>query len=536
MIMMMISGPYPLDELRRIAENDVQPRLERLPGIASCEVAGGLQREIHVVLDPAKVSAFGLDVNAIVGAIYRENTQAPGGSIKQGALDFTIQTHGKYRNVAEIGEVVVGVKQDAAGSAPLRLKEVARVEDSFTEDERILEVDGVPAIWLIVRKQSGANTVISAEAVTDAMPVIKREAAADIDFRIIYNQAEFINLSLGNLSSTTWIAIGITFLVLLYFLRNLRSSLIVSASIPLSIIATFAVMDFAHITLNVISLAGLALAVGMLVDNSIVVLENIFRLREEEGYNAWDAAIEGARTVGLAVTASTLTTMVVFVPVLFVPGIAGVIFKDMALTICFSLWVSLVVSITFIPLAASRLLGTKRAEKLLARARGRDAVAPMRNLYRRSLRWTLDRRWLVGVSLAALMVITGLLAAVLPTEFVAEEDQLFVFVTAETAVGNNLQEAYSVIREAIKVVKDEIKPEERKMIALDMGQAKGFDAIFSKGVHAGTIQVPLVMREKRKRDQKQIEEALRQRLLAVPGLKATVSMPLIRWAARETSK
>ncbi len=524
-VMMMISGPYPLDELRRIAEEDIQPRLERLPGIASSEVAGGLEREIHVVLDPARVDAFGLDVNAVVATVYRENTQVPGGSVEQGSLDFTIQTEGKYRGVEEIGEVVVGMKVGAAGPVPVRLKEVARIEDTFMESTRILEVDGAPAVWMIVRKQSGANTVKASRAVTDALPRIKREAAAEVDFRIIFNQADFINQALGNLSTTAMAGVGITFLVLLFFLRNLRSALIVATAIPLSVVATFAVMDFADMTLNILSMAGLALAIGMLVDNSIVVLENIFRLREQ-GLSSWQAAIQGAKTVSTAVTASTLTTAAVFVPVLFVPGIAGVMFEDMAVTICFSLVVSLLVALTFIPLASSRLLGTERAEQLLKRAHATDVFGGLRERYGRLLDWFLDgRRWLVGAVVVGLLGLTGVLLVALPTEFVTSDDQSMLFVDVETAIGNNLNETYQIMQKVVAVIEEVVGPGERKLIGLDVGTGKGFVSIFAKGVHAGLVRVPLVSPGKRKRTQQQLEQEVSDQLDSIPGINASVAMP-----------
>lgn len=523
-VMMMVSGSYPLDELRRLAEKEVAPRLARLDGVAAADAVGGLEREIHIVLEPSKVAAFGLDVNAVLQAVYAENIQSPSGSVEQGTLDFTIKTNGKYQKVEEIGEVVVGIKQGTRGPVPLLLKEVARIEDSFYESQRILEVDGVPAVWMMVRKQSGANTVRAAEAVTNALPEIKRASAADISFKIIFNQAEFINQSLGNLSRTAMLGVLITFFVLLFFLRNIRSALIVAAAIPISVITTFAVMEQANMTLNVLSMAGLALAVGMLVDNAIVVLENIFRLREE-GLGPWQAAIKGARTVGTAVVASTLTTISVFVPVLFVPGIAGVLFKDMAITICFSLAVSLAVALTFIPLAASRLLGTERAATLLARAHEKDVFARVREAYGRALDFTLSKRWVVGGGLAGVLGCTVGLAVLLPTEFVAQGDRSFLFVSAEAAVGTNLDEAYRVIREVAGKVEKVIRPEERKLIALDVGMGKGFVSIFSKGVHAGLIRVPLVPAGQRQRSEREMMDVLRDALKDIPGVKVSLSPP-----------
>jgi HAE1 family hydrophobic/amphiphilic exporter-1 len=524
-VLMMITGPYPLDELRRIAENDLEPRIARLPGIAMADIAGGLEREIRVELDPMKIAAFGLDVNAVVGAVYRENTQVPGGAMQQGTLDFTIQTEGKYKTVEQIGEVVVGVKNGASGiPGPVRLKEVAQVKDTFYEAQRILEVDGQPGVWILVHKQSGSNTVKAAEAVVEALPELARFAAADLDFKIIFNQADFINQSLGNLSSTGLVGIGITFVVLLIFLKNTRGSLIVALAIPISVVATFGVMDQANMTLNTLSMAGLALAIGMLVDNAIVVLENIVRLREE-GLGPWDAAVEGAHTVSLAVTASTLTTVAVFVPVLFVPGIAGVLFKDMSITICFSLAVSLLVALTFIPLAASRLLASERAARLLARASDEGWFAELRDSYGHALQWTLARRWLVGAGLAAALGVTATLAVVLPTEFVSKNDQAIIFITVETPIGTNLQEAYKMIREVQERIEAVVPTEDRKMVALDVGVGRGFVTIFSKGVHAAILRVPLVPVERRKHSQAELEERVRKELRQMPGIKATVALP-----------
>lgn len=516
-VMLTVTGPYPLDELRRIAERDIEPKLVRLPGVASAEIDGGLEREIRVELDPGKVSALGLDVNQIVAQVYRENSQVPGGSIQQGALDFSIQAKGKYQKVAEIGEVVVGLKATHAGPVPVRLKEVAKVLDTYCESERILEADGAPAVFVIVNKQSGANTVLTARAVMDALPTIKRSAAADIDFKLVFSQADYINAALGNLSSTAMMGVVITFLVLLAFLRHIRSSLIVATSIPVSVIATFAVMDQAHMTLNILTMAGLALAIGMLVDTAIVVLENIFRLREE-GKDPYHAAVEGTRTVWIAVSGSTLTTIVVFVPVLFVPGIAGVMFKDMSITICFSLTLSLVVALTLVPMAASRLLGTRRGNREIVRtSRGRGY-----RWYEGALRWLLGRRWVVAVALVTMIAVTAGLAVLVPTQFMAQDDQSMVEMTVETPVGSNLEETHRAVREVSRRIEQLIPPEERRLITTDVGLGKGFVAIFAKGVHAGSLQIPLVAPEKRQRSQAQIEESLRKALGNLPGIKVKV--------------
>jgi HAE1 family hydrophobic/amphiphilic exporter-1 len=523
-VMLMVTGPYPLDKLRRIADDEIRPRLERIPGIASAEATGGLEREIQVVLDPQKIAAFSLDANAVIGALMRENLQLPGGYVEQGSLDFTIQIEGRYHTVEEIGEVVVGMARGEHGPVPVRLKQVCLVLDTFYESRRILEVDGQPAVWMLVRKQSGANTVQACRAVRRELPRIAELTGYDLQFRYIFDQSEFIELSLGNLSSSGLIGVGITFLVLLLFLRNLRASLIVSTAIPLSVVATFAVMDQAHMTLNIISMAGLALAIGMLVDNAIVVLENIFRLRQE-GMPALEAAVTGAATVNTAVTASTLTTMAVFVPILFVPGIAGVMFRDMTVTICFSLAVSLVVALTFVPLLSSWLLAGSRAQKAIDRATTEDLLKPLRRWYGKVLHWVLYHRWAVGLGLAGLLGISALLAVLLPTEFITQDDNAMVFISVEAPVGTNLETTASIMRQVARRVEKVILPKERKLIAIDVGTGKGFVSLFGKGVHAGIIRVPLVSMGKRTRRQAEIEEAVRQELRNFPGISVSVAMP-----------
>jgi hydrophobic/amphiphilic exporter-1 (mainly G- bacteria), HAE1 family len=524
-VMMMVTGPYPLDELRRIADDEIAPRLERLDGIATAESAGGLEREIQVVLDPNRIEAFGLDVNRVVAAVASENIQPPGGYIEQGPLEFAIQPLGKYQTVEDVGKVLVGTRVSEFGvPEPIRLAQVARVEDTFKESRRILEIDGVPAVWMMVRKQSGANTVRAAEVVMNALDEVAADLGGQIAFQVIFNQAEFINQSLGNLSQTALVGVIITFFVLLIFLRNTRSALIVASAIPLSVVATFAVMDQAGMTLNVLSLAGLALAVGMLVDNGIVVLESIYRMREE-GHTGAEAAISGGTSVGMAVTASTLTTVAVFVPVLFVPGIAGVMFKDMAITICFALIVSLVVARTFIPLAASRLLGTPRAERLLERARSRSNYARIRERYGRMLDWTLRRRYVVVLALLAVLGATYVIARLLPTEFIMEGDNSFLFVSVEAPEDSNIGRTMELLREVTAKVEEVVRPEERRMMALDAGVGEGFTAIFSKGVHSALIRVPLVPVSQRERSKRDLEAAVRDALAELPGITVSVTQP-----------
>ncbi|HSQ77087.1 MAG TPA: efflux RND transporter permease subunit, partial [Bacteroidota bacterium] len=353
------SDVYGQAELRRISENDVEPRLERIAGVASAFTYGGMRREIKVLADPGRLRARNVTLDQLVLALRMNNIQSPSGWIENEYQEFTLRTTGEYASLEEIENTTVAVR----GSTLIRIKDVARVVDGFAEQRQKVWANGKPSVMLAVQKQSDANTVEVCREVVDRMSTIESELPRGVKLGIFYDTATFITASMSNLGSTALQAVGLTFLVLLFFLRNMRSSLIVAVSIPVSIVVTFAVMDTAGLTLNIVSMAGLALAVGMLVDNSIVVLESIFRHREG-GEEAKDAANAGASQVAMAITASTLTTLGVFVPVLFVPGLAGELFNEMVVTICFSLTLSLIVALTLVPLLASRFLGRHRIRKL----------------------------------------------------------------------------------------------------------------------------------------------------------------------------
>ena len=382
---MAVYGPFDQSELRHISEHQLEPRLERLEGVAAVDTIGGLTREIQVRFDPDQLLARGVTLNTVVNALRAENLQLPGGTIREGGRDIAIVTQGQFENVDQIRNVVIHVTQNGV---PVRLRDVANVVDTFQEENHIVRNNGRTAVLLLVRKQSDANTVSTAAGVQEALPGILNDPAMPrgLSVGMIFDQSDFINQAIGNLTSTGFLALLIAFLVLLIFLRDMWGALVVAVSIPVSVIVTFSVMYAADVTLNIISMAGLALAIGMLVDNSIVVLENIYR-HHEMGKDPKQAAIDGASEVAMAITASTLTTIAVFAPVLFVEGVAGVMFRDMAITICFSLSASLIVAITLVPMLASRML------------RSRASLVPGR---RSGLRRTVLRLLLPALLVAAL--------------------------------------------------------------------------------------------------------------------------------------
>lgn len=540
-------GNYSISQLRKIAEDRIKPKLERVPGISSIEVAGGELREIHVQLKSDKLQAYNISPTSIVQMISAENSQVVGGYLETTGLDFSIQSTGKFRTVEEIGEILIGAgRNDVGAMIPIRLGDVASVDDSIEEGRRIIETDGVSSILILVNKQSGSNSVDAARNLLKALPEVL--AAEDgLDYRIVNNSAEFIEAAISNLFSTSVIAVVIVFFVLMVFFQNFRTSLIVATAIPTSIMATFGVMAQFGMTLNVISMAGLALAVGMLVDNAIVVLENIFRHREE-GDSAFQSAVLGAKEVLLAITASTLTTIAVFFPILFVPGIAGILFSDMAIVICVALLISLVVAVTFVPMLSYYMLKSHKFDKLIEKSAKRHssvenrrisstelaAVARetdktstterMRDVYEHFLTWCLRHRIIVTAVVVAFLGLAVLAGTRIPLDFMATSDNSMLTINIKTEVGNAVDEAYRVIDECSEIVKEVIPAEERRMLTVDVGSSSsGFGALFSGGVHEGKIRVPLVKPKYRDRSLAEITDEVRTALENVPGITYTVT-------------
>jgi hydrophobic/amphiphilic exporter-1 (mainly G- bacteria), HAE1 family len=517
-----LSGSVPLDELRGLAEDVVQPRMERVEGVAQALVSGGLERQIHVDLDPARVQAVGLDLNAVVGALYRENLQEPGGSIEQGSSSFSIQTAGRYGSVDELAEVVVGSKAvtDASGrtvgARPVRLGEVAELRDGFEEAENIQHIDGRDGVQINLRKQSGENTVEAISGVMSALPDLQASLPAGVQLEILAEDSGTIERSLSNLGSTAVIGVLIAFVVLLLFLGDWRAALIVACAIPLSVVATFGLMERADMTLNILSMGGLALAVGMLVDNGVVVLENIFRLREQ-GVEPREAAARGAGGVSTAVIASTLTTLSVFVPILFVEGFAGMLFEDMALTICFALAVSLVVALSFVPLAASRFLrgGTRRSGGVSRR------FAVIVDGYGRALRWALGNRALVVASLVGVMVLTAGLAGTVRTELMASQDNGQSSINVELPTGLSLAETWARVDEVVEATEGALEPGELDHMMVQAGSSSGIAAIFGGGAE-GALELVLVPVGDRDRGQAEIDRAVRDAVADIPGVDVRV--------------
>ena len=352
-IMVLSVAGDDLWETKELAENVFRRRLEQLDGIAQAVVAGGMEREIVVEVDPERLESYGLSIADVALALDQANQAAPGGTILEGRTRYPFRTLGEFRTIVEIEDVIVGQGRTTAGTAStIRVSDLATVRDQLAERTSLARYSGREAVGLMVFKEAGANTVQVARTVEEVLQALRAEFP-EVSLDVAQSQAQFISDSIRNVVSNLIVGGILASLVLVLFLRQPRYPVAVALSIPISVVGTFALMDVSGVSLNIMSLGGLALGVGMLVDNSIIVLENIFRHREK-GVTGTDAAARGAEEVSRAITASTLTTIAVFLPIVYVEGVAGELFRDLSLAVAFSLLASLLVALTLLPTMAAR--------------------------------------------------------------------------------------------------------------------------------------------------------------------------------------
>lgn len=353
-----------LVSLRTYADEDLRRALESLSGVAAVRPDGGLEQEIQILVDPQKLSQLQLDISQISQRLRQENLNQSGGRLETSSFDYLVRTINQFSNLQQINDLYVA----EVANSPIRLSDVAEIRDGFTDRKSITYVNGKAAIEVALYKEGDANTVQVAKTILSNLSKLQQALPADYQLDVVYDQSEFIKQAIDEVKSSALIGGLLAMLVLYLFLGNAWATLIISISIPLSVIATFNLMYGQGISLNMMSLGGIALAVGLLVDNAIVVLENIDR-HKKLGKTAFEAAKLGTKEVSMAITASTLTTVAVFFPLVFVEGIAGQLFRDQALTVTFALLASLVVALTLIPTMAAR----ERQVKVNANQAGHDS-------------------------------------------------------------------------------------------------------------------------------------------------------------------
>lgn len=499
-------------QMRRLIDDEVKYRIERVPGVAALDVWGGLEREIHIDLHADRVNALGIPVDLIIARVRSANVNLPAGGIESGNYDITLRTPGEYTSLDELRETTVAVRDGAS----IRLREIADVADRWQKVTRIVRVDGEPGVRLSVNKQSGANTVDVAGRVLEEIERINRDLP-QIRLTPIVDTSDYIRRSITNVGSTALYGGVFAVLVLLFFLRNLRSTFIIAVAIPVSIVATFALMYFSGFTLNLMTLGGLALGVGMLVDNAIVVLENIYRLREGR-LDSREAAIRGTREVTAAIIASTLTTLAVFLPLVFVRGMAGVMFKQLAYVVSFALLCSLCAALTLVPMLASRFLhpeerGAGGRESLGHRLYRLSAgfFSRIEEGYKRLLHLALAHR--VTVVILALALLGGSLALMplVGVELMPQSDEGEVRVNLEGAVGTRLAVMDRIVRPVEEIVRRDV-PELRNIVV-----SVGGSPWWGGGTHTANVRISLQPKSQRRRSSEDVADDLRRRLANTPG-------------------
>ena len=355
-----LSVTAPMDEfrIRELAEDVIAPRLESLKGVASASVFGGRVREIQVEVDRTKLEGNSLSLDKITEAVSAGHMDLPGGSLKTAQKDYGVRTLGRTANIKDIEEIVVSNRN----GVPVRLRDVAKVKDGFQDRDTIASINGVKGVTVGVQKQIGGNTVAVADTIYKALPQIQKDLPKGVKIQVISDQSTFIRKSIKNLQHEAIIGALLAVAIILIFLGSGTSTLIIAHSIPISIIATFVLLHFGKFTLNIMTLGGLALGVGRLVDDAIVVLENINR-HIERGESPEEASYNGAREVSKPVIAATITSIVVFIPLAFVTGVTALLFVQMAYTVAFSLLASLFDSLTLVPVLTAKFLKPKPKEE-----------------------------------------------------------------------------------------------------------------------------------------------------------------------------
>ncbi len=515
-----VTAPGNIDfkEFKDFIDDNIADRLVRIPGVGGVQSFGAPKREIRVDFDPYKLRAYNLTINQIAQVVRSENLTLPAGSLDDKKLSYILRIKGEFTSPYDIENVVIG----ASGGRILYLKDVAQIIDTVTKDERRTLINGEKGVVVLMNKLSGANTVTVSDALKKEIKKIEDEYKIHIN--IVFDGADFIKKSINNLLRTFIISIVLVSLVVLLFLRRVRASLIIVLSIPFSLILAFFFMYVAKYTINILSLSSIAIAVGMVVDNSIVVLENVVK-HIERGEHAKEASIYGASEVGSALLASTLTTFAVFAPLFFLTGIAGILFTQLAAITTITISMSLVVSLFLTPMLTSKILKKideeKESQKLLDRIFNwsENIFTKIDEFYYNLLDWALKHKKTVLISGVVFLILSLGLIPFIGSDFIPESDNSQLQIIMELPVGTSVYETEEFTYKIYNLVKQ--RTPEIKDIFYQVGQsASGLGSVFGtkEGDNIGLINIRLVDVEKRKRSNKEIADELREFLKRFPKI------------------
>lgn len=505
--------------LYEYADSTIRPALERIDGVASISIEGGYEQYVSVKVDTGKLSNYGLTMDQLAGTLAAENINLPAGTVNKGNKELLLRTVGEFKSISDIKQTPILL---STGNV-IRLEDVAEITLANEELTSISKVNGQSAVSISVQKQSGTNTVKVAAEVHKVLEDL--QGKTEYDIKVIVDQSEFIIDAIQQVGSNAVIGGMLAVLVLFIFLRSVRSTIIIGVSMPVSIIATAVLIYFNGITLNIMTLGGITLGIGMLVDNSVVVLENIYRYMQD-GYDRKEAAVKGAQEVAMAVTASTLTTVAVFLPMVFVEGMTSIMFKEFSLTITFSLLASLVVSLTLIPMMASKMLVIDESQgkhhhnkfKIVSWLLDQsDSVySKLDNLYGKVLIWSLRRRKTVVAIGVVTMIISIISMGFIGMEFMPETDEGEFSINVTLESGEGINETSAAIDDIVDRIID--------IESIDyLSSSTAGSSFIATGQNNGTISGKLVPLDQREVSVSEVIIEMEERLKDIPGVEINIS-------------
>jgi HAE1 family hydrophobic/amphiphilic exporter-1 len=433
-ITVAITANKPLRDITEYADKGLRRWLESVDGVGQVLVIGGRKRQINVWLDAEQLSAQGMSVNEVGRALQAQNADIPGGRIDRGAQSVTLRTRGRVESVADFGDIVLR----EVGGHPVQLHDVARIEDGMAEAMTQASVNGVPTVLLQIRKQSGTNTVAVANSIKQRLVAIRASLPPGYELRIVRDEAQFIEASIAAVQEHLVVGSILAAAVVLLFLGNLRSTVIAAIAIPTSIVATFALIWYMGFTLNMLTMLALTLSVGIVIDDAIVVLENIYRFIEEKGMSPMEAAIEATREIGLAVMATTLSLVAIFAPIGFMSGIVGRFMASFGLTMAFAVLVSLFVSFTLTPMMSAHWLKAPPKRDGNHDSKHSIVFGPFDRVYTRMLRWSMAHRGIVAMGTILVLLSSVPLFRITAVTFTPQDDTSQFDITLRAPEGTSL--------------------------------------------------------------------------------------------------
>lgn len=505
----VISSPRDLREVTKIVEDQIKKNIETINGVGQVRFIGERKRQIHILLNPEKLAAYNLNIEQVRMALAAQNVEIPGGRIDEGNRELTLRTLGRVTQPMDFARIIVGT----VNGAPVRISDIGEVQDTYEEPRSLARLNGVPAVALAVRKQAGTNSLEVIAAIKQRIEELRPSLPPDFQITYARDQSGFIQASYNAVLEHLVLGGFFAAIIVLFFIRNWRSTLIAAVAIPTSIISTFSLMQWMGFSLNQITMLALTLMVGIVIDDAIVVLENIFRNMEEKGLPAMEAAFIGTKEIGLAVLATTLSLIIIFIPIAIMPGIVGRFMSSFGYTAAFAVGVSLIVSFTLTPMLCSRFLRVE-PQKKATKAGWYELI--FARPYQKMLVWSLRHRWAVALAALLVMLSTVPMIRAMGVDFLPTDDQSEFEINVRMPVGSSLEGTSQVMA----------------MIEEDLRELPGVRDLFTtigadqrRQVDRGSIIVELVDPRQRKYSQRQLMDMARERLAKYRDLVVTVQLP-----------